>query len=75
MSDRMTQSLSARKPAPAGTDDGRHANRAWRYGGWFMLLLVLGVSLLLRLHEYSVWQEHRDLYCFEDEPVLLNVDG
>jgi len=75
MSDRMTQSLSARKPAPAGTDAGRHAHHAWRYGWWFMLLLVLGVSLVLRLHEYSVWQEHRDLYFFEDEPVLLNVDG
>ncbi len=84
MSERMTQHMPAREPNPvdlavappsATTDDGRWADRAWRYGWWFALVLVLGISLFLRLQDYSVWQEHRGLYFFEDEPVLVNVDG
>lgn len=42
---------------------------------WFLLLLVLAVGVVLRVHDYGVWQENRGLYFFENEPLLLNADG
>ena len=40
-----------------------------------LLLLVLAAGVFLRVHDHAVWQEQRDLYFFEDEPLLLNADG
>ena len=42
---------------------------------WLLLALVLAAGVLLRTHDYAVWQEHRELYFFEGEPLLLNADG
>ena len=45
-------------------------------GVWpLLLVLVLAIGILLRTHDYAVWQENRQLYVFEDEPLLLNADG
>lgn len=40
-----------------------------------LLLAVLAVGVVLRVHDYAVWQDKQALHFFEGEPLLLNADG
>ena len=61
---------------PAGAELPKRGLLDCSPGVWSLLfVLVLAVGVLLRTHDYAVWQEHRQLYVFEDEPLLLNADG
>ena len=64
----------AAPPKPPTLDElrtTRTAHTAW----WLLLLLVLGVSVFIRVADYGAWQDNRERYFFDDEPLLLNADG
>ena len=67
--DRGPDATGARNERPAPSAGGWKGRHLW------LLLLVLGVSVFLRTHEYRVWEENRALHFFENNPLLLNADG
>ena len=62
---------SSTPTATAELSTTRLARTTW----WLLLLLVLSISAALRVADYGAWQDHRERYFFDDQPVLLNADG